>query len=32
MGMLAPFLWPVHLGDRDRVGKYATNGELKSHA
>src|SRR6476469_1188303 len=32
MGMLAPFLWPVHLGDRARVGKYATNGELKSHA
>src|SRR3954462_6929316 len=30
--MLSPFLWPVHLGDRARVGKYATNGELKSHA
>jgi hypothetical protein len=30
--MLAPFPRPVHLGDPVRVGKYATNGELKSHA
>jgi hypothetical protein len=30
--MSAPFPLPVHLGERARVGKYATNGELKSHA
>jgi hypothetical protein len=29
---LAPFPRPAHLGDRARLGKYATNGELKSHA
>ena len=30
--MLAPFPRPVHLGERARVAKYETNGELKSHA
>jgi hypothetical protein len=29
---LAPFPRPVHLAACARVGKYETNGELKSHA